>query len=74
MLCILFLLLLLINDPAHQRPCFPACVVAGKVFCTAEANMSQVCFHLLSDLNPDTSTFVHNDYHALWDPSPVILD
>lgn len=65
---------LLINDPAHQRPCFPACVLAGKVLCTAGTNMSQVCFHLPSDLNPDSSTFVYNDYHTLWDLSPVILD
>lgn len=44
------------------------CVRAGEVFRPAETNMSQFCFHLPWDLNPDTSIFVH-DYHALWDPS-----
>lgn len=60
---------MLINDPAHHHPCFPVCVLAGKVFCTPETNMSQVCVHLPPDLNTDSSTSMHNHYHALWDPS-----
>lgn len=52
-------MMLHINDPVFLH------VRAGEVFHPAETNMSQFCFHLPWDLNPDT---VH-DYHALWDPS-----